>query len=65
MENPMAAIEADGDKLYNFNGTYGTMSDARLTGDCRCVSSQWDDVKELQVRNFTPRWMERKLHSIY
>jgi hypothetical protein len=44
-------IEADGD-IYNANGTYGQISDARLKENIVDASSQWDDVKDLQVRNF-------------
>ena len=44
-------IEADGD-IFNVNGTYGTISDARLKENIVDASSQWDDVKDLQVRNF-------------
>ena len=44
-------IESDGD-IYNVNGTYGTISDARLKENIVDASSQWDDVKDLQVRNF-------------
>jgi len=44
-------IEADGD-IYNVNGTYGTISDARLKENIVDASSQWDDIKDLQVRNF-------------
>lgn len=44
-------IEADGD-IYNVNGTYGTISDARLKENIVDASSQWGDVKDLQVRNF-------------
>ena len=44
-------IESDGD-IFNTNGTYGTISDARLKENIVDASSQWDDVKDLQVRNF-------------
>jgi len=47
-------IEADGD-IYNTNGTYGTISDAKLKENIVDAASQWDDIKALQVRkyNFT------------
>jgi hypothetical protein len=38
--------------LYNINGTYGTISDAKLKENIVDASSQWNDVKALQVRNF-------------
>lgn len=47
-------IEADGD-IFNINGTYGQISDARLKENIVDVGSQWDDIKALRVRNFNFR----------
>jgi hypothetical protein len=47
-------IEADGD-IYNVNGTYGQISDARLKENIVDAGSQWDDIKALRVRNFNFR----------
>jgi hypothetical protein len=44
-------IESDGD-IFNSNGTYGSISDARLKENIVDASSQWGDIKDLQVRNF-------------
>ena len=47
-------IEADGD-IYNQNDVYGQLSDAKLKENIVDVSSQWDDIKALRVRNFNFR----------
>jgi hypothetical protein len=47
-------IRSDGN-LYNTNGTYGTLSDRKLKENIVNASSQWDDVKAIQVRNFNFR----------
>lgn len=39
-------IFSNGD-VANTNGTYGTLSDAKLKADITAASSQWDDVKAL------------------
>jgi hypothetical protein len=44
-------IESDGD-IYNTNGTYSALSDARLKENIVDAASQWDDVKALRVRKF-------------
>jgi hypothetical protein len=38
--------------LYNTNGTYGTLSDAKLKENIVDATSQWNDIKALRVRNF-------------
>lgn len=45
-------VEGDGD-VYNTNNTYGAISDAKLKKDISPASSQWDDIKALQVKNYT------------
>jgi len=47
-------IEADGD-IFNQNDVYGQLSDAKLKENIVDVSSQWDDIKALRVRNFNFR----------
>ena len=47
-------IEADGD-MFNINGTYGQISDAKLKENIVDAGSQWDDIKALRVRNFNFR----------
>jgi len=47
-------IRSDGN-LYNTNGTYGTLSDLKLKENIVDASSQWDDIKALQVRNYNFR----------
>ena len=47
-------IRSDGN-LYNTNGTYGTLSDRKLKENIVDASSQWDDIKALQVRNYNFR----------
>ena len=47
-------IEADGD-MFNVNGTYGPISDAKLKENIVDAGSQWDDIKALRVRNFNFR----------
>ena len=36
----------------NATGTYGTISDERLKSDITDAKSQWDDIKNIRVRNF-------------
>jgi len=47
-------IQGDGD-VYNVNNTYGSLSDSKLKENIVDASSQWSDIKNLQVRryNFT------------
>jgi hypothetical protein len=44
-------IRDDGD-IYNVNGTYGSLSDAKLKENIVDANSQWDDIKQLRVRNY-------------
>ena len=44
-------IRADGD-LENTNNSYGGISDAKLKENIVDASSQWNDIKSLQVRNY-------------
>jgi hypothetical protein len=44
-------IYSDGD-VANHDGTYGTLSDAKLKQDIEDVRSYWDDFKQLQYRKF-------------
>jgi hypothetical protein len=46
-----AYIEGDGD-LKNTNNSYGAISDIKLKENIVDASSQWDDLKALQVRNY-------------
>lgn len=38
--------------VYNTTGTYGTISDERLKSNIADAKSQWDDIKNIKVRNF-------------
>jgi hypothetical protein len=38
--------------VVNTNGSYGTISDAKLKENIVDANSQWDDIKSLQVRNY-------------
>lgn len=38
--------------VYNVTGTYGTISDVNLKQQIIDASSQWDDIKAVQVRNY-------------
>jgi len=44
-------IDSDGD-LRNHDNSYGAISDERIKQDISDATSQWDDVKALQVRKF-------------
>jgi len=44
-------IRADGG-VYNSTDTFGALSDAKLKENIVDASSQWSDIKALQVRNF-------------
>lgn len=37
---------------YNSSNTYGNISDERLKSDITDAKSQWDDIKNIKVRNF-------------
>ena len=45
-------IVYDGGNVVNSNNSYGQISDQRLKENIADASSQWDDIKALQVRNF-------------
>ena len=49
--NDVVWIYEDGD-IYNNNNTYGQQSDIKLKENIVNASSQWDDIKNLKVRNF-------------
>jgi len=38
--------------ILNSNNSYGALSDARLKDNITDASSQWDDIKAVQVRNY-------------
>jgi hypothetical protein len=44
-------VRGDGN-AYNTNGTYGTISDARLKQDIADAPSQWGDIKAIQFRKY-------------
>ena len=43
---------ADSGNVANTNGTYGTLSDARLKQDIVDAGSQWDDLKAVRFRKY-------------
>jgi hypothetical protein len=43
---------ADSGDVTNTNGTYGTISDAKMKTDIVDAGSQWDDIKALRFRKF-------------
>jgi hypothetical protein len=45
-------IVYDGGQVVNATNSYGQISDQRLKENIADASSQWDDIKALQVRNF-------------
>ena len=49
--NDKLAIRDSGN-VVNTNNSYGQFSDQRLKENIKDASSQWDDIKALQVRNF-------------
>jgi hypothetical protein len=44
-------IYSDGD-IQNHDNSYGSLSDEKLKQDITDAGSQWDDIKNLRVRNF-------------
>ena len=44
-------VEADGD-VKNTNNSYGAISDIKLKENIVDASSQWSDIKSLQIRNY-------------
>ena len=49
--NDVVWIYEDGD-IYNNNNTYGQQSDIKLKENIVDANSQWNDIKNLKVRNF-------------
>lgn len=43
---------ADSGNVTNVNGTYGTISDAKLKQDITDATPQWDDIKNLRFRKY-------------
>jgi hypothetical protein len=50
--NSNCNIQADGD-IFNLGGTYGQISDETLKENIVDANSQWNDIKALQIRNFS------------
>tara|TARA_R100000278_G_scaffold108595_2_gene85487 strand:- start:639 stop:1616 length:978 start_codon:yes stop_codon:yes gene_type:complete len=46
-----ARVKGDGD-LQNTNNNYGAISDSKLKENIVDAGSQWDDIKEVRVRNY-------------
>ena len=46
-----AVVKGDGD-LQNTNNSYGAISDSKLKENIVDASSQWDDIKDVRVRNY-------------
>ena len=53
-------VRADGD-CENNNNSYGAISDAKLKENIVDASSQWDDIKDLRVRNYN--FIEGQTHT--
>jgi len=49
--NTRLLVYSDGD-IVNHDNSYGSLSDERLKQDIVDSSSQWDDIKNLKIRNF-------------
>ena len=47
-------VATDGD-VFNTNNSYGSLSDQRLKENIVDATSQWDDIKGLQVRKYNFR----------
>jgi len=47
----VCTIQADGD-VFNKNGTYGTLSDVNLKTNIVPASSQWNDIKNIKLKNY-------------
>ena len=45
-------VAADGD-VTNVNNSYGSLSDASLKENVSAAASQWDDIKAVQVKNYS------------
>ena len=50
--NGACNIQCDGD-IFNLNGSYGQISDQSLKENIVDANSQWNDIKALQIRNFS------------
>ena len=50
-ENKNFQIEADGD-VQNTNNSYGSLSDRKFKENETNASSQWEDIKALQIKNY-------------
>ena len=46
-----ARVKGDGD-LQNTNNSYGALSDSKLKRNIVDANSQWDDIKDVRVRNY-------------
>ena len=46
-----ARVKGDGD-LQNTNNSYGALSDSKLKENIVDANSQWDDIKDVRVRNY-------------
>ena len=46
-----ARVKGDGD-LQNTNNSYGAISDSKLKENIVDANSQWDDIKDVRVRNY-------------
>ena len=53
-------IFSNGD-IGNTNNTYGSLSDAKLKENIVDASSQWDDIKDIRVRNYN--FIEGETHT--
>jgi len=58
--NSNCNIQCDGD-IFNTNNSYGQISDESLKENIVDANSQWDDIKALQVRNFS--WIADELDA--
>ncbi len=44
-------VQSDGD-CFNHDGDFGQISDERIKQDIRDANSQWEDIKNIKIRNF-------------
>ena len=51
----------DSGNVVNTNNSYGAISDAKLKENIVDASSQWDDIKDLRVRNYN--FIEGQTHT--
>ena len=52
----------DSGNVVNVNNSYGASSDERIKQDITDASSQWEDIKELKIRNFKLKSDTTKTH---